>query len=174
LPNPSGLIRSQRHPIAYEKFFIYLNTPDNGDGIVVFLIDKPFGVLFYLNTPESRGMVTGSKAKLVGSGSTYLYRVNFYDDKARTVQLQSTNITGDSTIVTTQYSFTNQLLFTITREGKAGNNSQMCIALTQISYDSIGRVVKTEKKISNSKVNAGAMPFSWKTICKVNMMRLAY
>ena len=43
-----------------------------------------------------RGMVTGTKTKLVGSASTYLYSVSFYDDKARAVQLQSTNITGDS------------------------------------------------------------------------------
>lgn len=113
-----------------------------------------------------RGLVTGTKTKVVGSAGTYLYTVSFYDDKARTVQLQSTNITGDSTIVTTQYSFTNQKLFTITREGKAGNNSQTSIALTQISYDSIGRVLKTEKKISNSKVNTGAMPSTWKTIAQ--------
>ena len=113
-----------------------------------------------------RGMVTGAKTKLVGSASTYLYSVTFYDDKARAVQLQSTNITGDSIIVTTQYSFTNQALFTITREGKAGTNSQTTIALTQISYDSIGRVVRTEKRVSNSKVNAGAMPSTWKTIAQ--------
>ncbi len=47
---------------------------------------------------------------------------------------------------------------------KARTNVQTTVAVTQLTYDDLGRLVKTEKKISNTKVNGGSMPSGWKTV----------
>ncbi|MEI9911642.1 MAG: hypothetical protein WDO71_19505 [Bacteroidota bacterium] len=99
----------------------------------------------------------------MGTG-TYLYSVSFYDDKGRVIQAQSQNITGGTDIAVTQYSWSGQPLLSITKNEKAVTNAQTSIVLTKLTYDSLGRVLKTEKKTSNTKVNSGAMPVSWTTI----------
>jgi RHS repeat-associated protein len=111
-----------------------------------------------------RGLVTGTKIKVLGTASTFLYSVSFYDDKARVTQVQTSNITTGTDILITQYSWSGQPLLSIARNEKSGTNSQTTVALTQITYDDLWRVIKTEKKISNTKVNSGSMPSSWKTI----------
>jgi RHS repeat-associated protein len=115
-------------------------------------------------TNQLTGMITGTKIKVLGSPSTYLYTVSFYDDKARVIQVQSQNVTTGTDIMCTQYSWVGQVLLNIAKSEKIGTNSQTTIGLSQINYDSLGRVIKIEKKISNTKVNSGAMPGSWKTI----------
>ncbi|HEY6504251.1 MAG TPA: DUF6443 domain-containing protein [Chitinophagaceae bacterium] len=112
---------------------------------------------------DLKGMLTGTKTKVLGT-STYLYMISFYDDKGRVTQAQSQNITGGADIAITQYSWTGQPLLTIAKNEKTGTNSQTSIILTQLTYDSLWRVVKTEKKISNTKVNSGNMPGNWTTI----------
>lgn len=109
------------------------------------------------------GLVTGSRVKVLGT-STYLYSVNFYDDKGRTIQVQSDNITGGTDVVTTQYSWSGQVLMNIVKNEKAGTNTQTSIAITKSTYDDLGRLSKTEKKISNSKVNGGSMPSDWEVV----------
>jgi len=115
-----------------------------------------------VQTTQLKGLVTGTKTKVLGT-STYLYSVNFYDDKGRVIQTQNTNITGGTDIAITQYSWVGQPVLTIAKNEKAGANSQASVVLTQITYDSLMRVVKIEKKVSNTKVNSGAMPGSWTT-----------
>jgi RHS repeat-associated protein len=113
----------------------------------------------------TKGLVTGTKVKVLGT-STYLYSVIFYDDKGRVIQTQSTNISNGTDIALTQYTWTGQPLISIVKNEKAGTNSQTTIALTQMTYDSLFRVVKVEKKVSNTKVNSGNMPGSWTKIAE--------
>ncbi|MFN8288971.1 MAG: DUF6443 domain-containing protein [Chitinophagaceae bacterium] len=110
-----------------------------------------------------RGMVTGTKTKVLGT-STYLYSVSFYDEKGRVIQAQATNVSGGTDIATTQYSWTGQALLAIAKQEKSGTNSQTTIAVTKLTYDSLFRVTKTEKKISSTKISSGAMPGSWTTM----------
>ena len=117
-----------------------------------------------VQTNQLRGMITGTKTKVLGTSSTYLYSVRFYDEKARVIQVQSTNITGDSAIVTSQFGFAGQVLFNITREGKSNSNAQTTVILSRVTCDSLQRLIKVEKRISNTKVNSGAMPASWTTV----------
>lgn len=112
---------------------------------------------------QTKEMVTGTKIKILGT-STYLYTVIFYDDKARVIQTQLTNITDSVDIITTQYVWTGQTILTIDKSKKAGANAQTSIILTQFTYDSLMRVTKVEKRVSNTKVNNGSMPGSWTTI----------
>lgn len=121
----------------------------------------------YAETPAQTaqlvGMVTGSKVKVLGTND-YLFTVNFYDDKGRSIQAQATNITGGTDVANTQYSWSGQPLLSIAKHEKAASNSQTTIILTKPTYDDLGRQVKIEKRVSNSKVNSGAMPGSWTTL----------
>lgn len=112
-----------------------------------------------------KGVVTGTRTKVLGT-SDYLYAVNFYDDDGRVIQVQSTNITGSTDVSTTQYSWNDQPLLTIQRQTKGSPNSQTIVALSKITYDSLWRLSKIEKKVSHSQVSSGAMPSSWITIAE--------
>lgn len=111
-----------------------------------------------------KGLVTWAQAKVLGSSNTFINTVTYYDDKGRAIQVQSTNLSGGTDVVTTQYSWAGQPLVTVQKQEKAGSNAQTTIVVTKNSYDDLGRVVKVEKKASHSQVNGGAMPASYKTI----------
>jgi RHS repeat-associated protein len=133
----------------------YLQTASN--------ITWPYPLDPTTQTNQLKGMVTGTKTKVLGA-STYLYTVSFYDDRGRMIQTQSQNITTGTDIITTQYGWAGEVLLTIAKNEKAITNQQTSVVLTQMTYDSLSRVTKIEKKASNTKVNAGSMPGSWKTI----------
>jgi len=116
-----------------------------------------------VQTSRLRGLQTGTKTRILNS-STFLYTVPFYDENGLVVQAQSTNITGGTDIMLTQYSWAGQPLINIAKQEKAGINAQTSIVLTKPSYDVQWRLLKTEKKISNTRVNSGSMPGSWTTI----------
>jgi RHS repeat-associated protein len=109
------------------------------------------------------GLVTGSKVKVLGT-SDYLYSANFFDDKGRPSQIQSKNISTGTDVIIAQYGWSDQVLMTIAKNEKASSNAQTSIILTKTSYDSLLRECKIEKKISNTKVNSGNMPDSFKTV----------
>ncbi len=109
------------------------------------------------------GLETGSRTKVLGS-NTWLYTVNFYDDRGQVIQVQSTNSTGGTDIATMQYNWTGQPLFSVHQTQKSGTNSQTTVVLTKLTYDDLGRLQQVEKRISNSLVNNGAMPGSWTTV----------
>jgi hypothetical protein len=89
-----------------------------------------------------RGIITGTRVKVLGT-STYLYSVNFYDDKGRLIQVESINNTGEVDIATTQYSFNGQPLLSIHKLHKGAPNAQTTVVVTNITYDDLGRVIKT-------------------------------
>ena len=114
-------------------------------------------------TVRLRGLVTGTKTRVLISNDS-LYTTPFYDDKGKPIQTQSNNVSGGTDVMVTQYSWTGQPLLNITKQAKAGTNSQTTIALTKLTYDVQWRMIKTEKKISNTRVSSGSMPGSWTTI----------
>jgi hypothetical protein len=80
--------------------------------------------------------------------STYLFSVNFYDEKGRVIQVQVQNITATTAadIVTTQYNWSGQPLVTVQKQEKGGTSAQTSIVVTQMTYDDLGRVTQTDKK----------------------------
>ncbi len=108
------------------------------------------------------GQVTGTAVKNLSDGSL-LYTVNFYDNEGRVIQAQAKNVTGETDLVTTQYSFTGQPLVMISKTAKGGTNAQTTVTVTKNTYDDLGRLEKTEKKVSNTLVNGGSMS-SWVTL----------
>ncbi len=117
-------------------------------------------------TSQLKGMVTGGRTKVLGTTNDYLYSIVFYDEKGRVIQSQNTNITGGIDISTTQYTWAGQPLVTIQKVQNAGGTSNETVAVTKMTFDDLGRVVKTEKKISNSLVNGGTMAPTYKTIAE--------
>ncbi|MBN8863667.1 MAG: hypothetical protein J0H92_09865, partial [Sphingobacteriales bacterium] len=115
---------------------------------------------------QLKGLVTGTRVKVLGTASTYLYSVNFYDNKGQLIQIQNSNISGGTDIQTTQYSWQGHPLVGILKQEKSGTNAQTTVAVSRITYDSLWRVAKTEKKVSHSQVNSGNMPGSWTTIAE--------
>lgn len=119
-------------------------------------------------TTVTRGLTTWTETKVLGTTNQFLTTVMIYDDKARPIQVQSTNITGGVDVATTQYSWAGQPLTTVQKQDKAGSNAQSSVIVTQLSYDDLGRVTKVDKKLSNTLVPIngimGAMPNSYTTV----------
>lgn len=116
-------------------------------------------------TSEVKGLVTGTAVKVLGT-STFLYTLNIYDDKGRIIQTQQTNYSGGIDLLTTQYTFSGQPLLLIQKQEKGGTNPQTSVVATKMTYDDLGRLTKTEKKISNTLVNGGSMS-SYTTIAEM-------
>ena len=77
----------------------------------------------------------------------------------RLIQVKSTNITnasGHYDCITTQYSWSGQPLITIQKQ-EAGTPAQTSVVVTHFTYDDLGRLTNTEKKLSNTLVNSNAM-----------------
>jgi hypothetical protein len=113
-------------------------------------------------TSQLKGLMSGTRTKVLGT-STYLYTVSFYDEKGRVIQVQATNNTGGTDIMTTQYSWAGQPLVIVGKTEKGTPNAHTTVIVTQITYDDLGRVKKVEKKMSHSQISSGAMPSSFTT-----------
>jgi RHS repeat-associated protein len=101
----------------------------------------------------TKGMVTWMQVKVLGT-STFLNTVNYYDDKGRLIQSQSTNITGGLDVVTTQYSWAGQPLVMVQKQQ---NQSVVTTVVTKMSYDDLGRLLDIEKKQGHSAINTGTI-----------------
>jgi len=99
----------------------------------------------------TRGMVTGVKTEVLGSGgSQYLYAEKFYDDHGREVQSQSINYTGGIDTLTSQYDFSGKPLRMLAAQKKNGTNAQAHRVLTKMTYDAGGRLLTIAKNIDNA------------------------
>ncbi|MEO8820892.1 MAG: DUF6443 domain-containing protein [Ginsengibacter sp.] len=103
------------------------------------------------------GMVTGTKIKVLGTTNTYLFSLNIYDDKGRVIQVKSSNVSAGTDMATSQYNWVGQPLITVQKQEKAGTPAQTSIVVTQYTYDDLGRLTKTENKLSNTLINSNAM-----------------
>lgn len=102
-----------------------------------------------ITSSRIRGALTGSK-KFVLTTSTYLYSLSLYDDYGRVVQVKATNVSGGTDVVTSQYSYSGQLLRNHLAHQKSGPNAQAHTVLTKYVYDHAGRVTSLTKKIDAS------------------------
>jgi RHS repeat-associated protein len=97
---------------------------------------------------RTRGLLTWSKVKVVGTSSTYLYGISIYDEKARLIQVKSTNISGGVDTLTNQYDFAGKLLRNCTAHNKAGTNAHRYYVLTKNSYDGLQRLIAISKRVN--------------------------
>ena len=92
------------------------------------------------------GMVTGTQVKVLGS-ATYLYSVNFYDDRGRIIQVQSKNMTGGTDLATTQYSFDGKVLVVKQNHNATGMTPGSVVTVTRNSYDHVGRLLSVVNQV---------------------------
>lgn len=118
-----------------------------------------------LQSFQTQGLVTWTKVKL-SSVNYFEYRVNIYDDKGRMIQQKHRNYTGGTSVTTTQYNWAGQPLRIVHRHHKLGNTAQASISITDMTYDDLGRLTLTQKKLRNNLYNSNALPGEWTTIAE--------
>lgn len=91
------------------------------------------------------GHTTGAKIKVLGTASTYLWTVSYYDDKYRVVQTTSTNTKGGINRITNVYDFV-KLLKTKTEHVTTGGTQTIA---RRFFYDHMGRALKTMYKLND-------------------------
>lgn len=99
--------------------------------------------------PITRGLVTGTKTKILGT-SNYLYSLVVYDEKGKAIQVKSTNSSGGTDIATTQYDFNGKILKTYLVHAKSGGTPQTHYVKTKMEYDDAGRLKKIWKNMDNA------------------------
>jgi hypothetical protein len=82
----------------------------------------------------TRGMLTGETRYLLGTNQAHYY-VDFYDDRGRTIEEQSTNYTRGLDKDITQYDFSGKTLRHLLVTTKNGNNYQVHKISNQYTYD---------------------------------------
>lgn len=99
---------------------------------------------------QTRGLPTGTRTKIVGTASQYLYSVSFYDDRRRVLQTQSINYTGAVDTITYQYGFNGNVIRTLLGHKKAGNTIQNHTLSTKVDYDAGMRIRRVWKNIDDA------------------------
>lgn len=103
-----------------------------------------------LKSSQTKGLVTWTKVKVLGTASDYLYTISLYDEKGRVVQVKSTNISGGADIATTQYDFSGKVLRSHIKHQKSGPNANTYTILAKSTYDHAGRLLTVSKRVNNS------------------------
>lgn len=109
-------------------------------------------------TKMTEGMVTGTMVRVLEDASNiaagpWLTTITWYDEKARTVQVSSTNYKGGTDISTTLYDFTGKPLSSFMAHSNPDAAAQKGIA-KDMQYDHAGRITKMVKRIYNSPADA--------------------
>jgi len=126
------------------------NITSNSNNFITSFGSSPTYAAAMVPNYQTRGLPTGSKRKVMGSGSQYLYSVSFYDDRYRIIQTQDVNYTGAVDTITTQYSFSGRILRTVQGHKKAGNTAQNHTVVTKLDYDASLRLKRVWKNIDNA------------------------
>lgn len=108
----------------------------------------------------TKGLVTWTQSKVLGTANTFLSTVNIYDDKDRIIQVKATSLAGTD-ILTTQYDWLGKPLVRVQSQSKSGDNAQTTVVVTRLNYDDLGRIKTVEKRVGNTLINGGSMPTDW-------------
>ncbi|UYZ61208.1 DUF6443 domain-containing protein [Hymenobacter latericus] len=97
------------------------------------------------------GLATRSLVRVLGVAETepgaWLSTTTFFDEKARPIQVQSTNARGGRDVVTTRYDFSGKALGSYaTHQGP--NHAELAVRETQ-RYDHAGRLLETKQQLDH-------------------------
>ncbi|MGK6353202.1 DUF6443 domain-containing protein [Parapedobacter sp. DT-150] len=104
---------------------------------------QPSGIT---RSQKVKTLLTGSRVYRT-DGTAPLLTISYYDDRARLIQTASQNQLGGTDYVTNTYSFVGELL-TSKREHKASASGTVTTILTNNTYDHVGRLAETRKKVN--------------------------
>ncbi|SFC82679.1 RHS repeat-associated core domain-containing protein [Parapedobacter composti] len=94
-----------------------------------------------------KSLLTGTRVYRT-DGTGPLVTVHYYDDRGRVIQTASENQLGGTDYVTHTYSFTGELLSS-KRDHKSSAAGPLTTVVTSNSYDHVGRLVETRKKVNS-------------------------
>lgn len=100
-----------------------------------------------LKTNITRGLITGTRSRVIGT-SSFLYNVSLFDERGLVSQIQSTNHSGGTDIITSQYDFSKKLIRSFHRHSKAGTNPQIYTLATSLTYDHAGRQLSVKNRFN--------------------------
>ncbi|MGQ7855149.1 DUF6443 domain-containing protein [Pedobacter sp. WC2501] len=96
----------------------------------------------------TRGLLTASKVKVLGSSNQWLWTVNYYDNDGRLLRIRSDNhLNGGTDVVVNSYSFVGEL--TASTRTHTANGTATVIA-ERFGYDHAGRQTTIHHKIGNA------------------------
>ncbi|HEV7332740.1 MAG TPA: DUF6443 domain-containing protein [Flavisolibacter sp.] len=99
---------------------------------------------------QTKGLVTWTRVKVLGTAADFLHTVTLYDEKGRVIQVKSTNVSGGTDVATTQYDFSGKVLRTHVKHQKSGSQANIYQVLTKMGYDAAGRVLTVKKRVNNN------------------------
>ncbi|HVI46754.1 MAG TPA: DUF6443 domain-containing protein [Chitinophaga sp.] len=101
-------------------------------------------------TNKTQGLITGTKVRVLGTNQ-WLTTTTYYNDKGRTIQVISDNISGGKDTLTTLYDFNGKTLSTYLRHSnpRSGQTPWNAI-LTVMNYDAAGRLFNVKKRINGN------------------------
>lgn len=105
-------------------------------------------------TAQTAGIITGTKIRIVQdpnnlSVGNWLNTVNFYDEKARPIQINADNHKNGQEIVTNLYDFTGKVLCSYLVHNNPDAGSQNIRVKTNYEFDHAGRLLKVWKTIND-------------------------
>lgn len=136
---------------AYGFYTTYNTSPDYAQQVIA--------------SNQTDGFVTWTETKILGTNN-YIYTINLYDAKGRVIQVKTKNQTGGTDVATTQYSWSGQPLVMLLKQVNNNSPAQTSFVVTKMTYDDLGRLTQTDKKIQHSLVNSNALPTAYTTIQK--------
>jgi RHS repeat-associated protein len=165
IANYSSELLSEIHYDFYAGLPSGLSAAFNASGYSTYLNASSSSPEYAETVPASpsqltKGAVTWTRVKVLGTGNQFNSSVSLYDDKGRLIQVQSINVTGGVDVVTNQYSFSNQVVRNHVKHQEIGSTTQTYEVATRSSYDDLGRTSLIEKSI-------GATP-SYKQIASLS------
>lgn len=131
----------------------------------------------YPQTPTvntaTKGMITWTSTRILGS-SNFLHAVNYFDEKGRVIQVQSSNASGGVDVTSTQYTWAGLPYFVVQKQQNSNGAAQTAEIITKNSYDILSRPIKIEKKIRHSLISSNAWSDnnSFKTIAEIEYDKL--
>lgn len=140
-------------PLASSNFdFMEVNYYDQYDGIP----DLPTNLnktsdITYLSVAQ--GLMVAKKTKVLGTATTYLWTVYYYDDRGNTIRILKQHYKGGSYSlnnyddIKNEYDFNNRLTKS-TRSHFAGSSVASLTIQTEYSYDHRGRLASTWKQVN--------------------------
>ncbi len=128
---------------------VYQNTWDAGNLLPSSQTEWPYPQANSA-TGNIKGLPAWSKMKVLGTANTYLETITIYDDKARPIQVKSTNSEAGVDLATTQYTWAGQPLVTISKQQVTQGAQQEIVAVSVFAYDDLGRVLSVRKKLKGN------------------------
>ncbi|SEM91122.1 RHS repeat-associated core domain-containing protein [Chitinophaga rupis] len=112
---------------------------------------NPYSEPITATSSLTKGLITGTKIKVLGSANQWLTTTIFYNDKGRVIQTVSSNINGGQDVTTYLYDFNGKLLSSYIRHKNPQSvPTPQVTLLTMMHYNDAGRLDSLKKTVNDT------------------------